>query len=353
MSRAAAIAALWLWGCGNVGGESAALPCKAGDKECAVKALRAHAAKKESFWKDAFARPMAERIGPAPPELVEFLALDNIANAFPNHPRRVTPAPDFTADVRRALDELPAAVKRPLEAKLAGIYFVDDIGGTGFTDQINGPDGKPRAGFIVLDPAVLRSHTANSWATWRDGTPFKPHPSYKLEETLETPANDNRKNAIQYILLHELGHVLSIGGNIHPDWNIAAKDVGPTAGFPFFELSWSIPPGESRYATRFDATYPQRRSVVYYFGPKLGGDEMVATYEGLERTNFATLYSVTVPGDDFAEAFANYVHAVLMGKPFEIRLSKDGQVVKRYGPCWTQPRCAEKRRMLEVLLGVR
>jgi hypothetical protein len=352
MLRAIALAAaLSLWGCTKAVDVGPGLPCKAGDRECAFKAVRAHVAKRQAFWKDAFARPLAERIGPAPRELVEILALDNIAHGYPNQPRTVKPAPDFTDDVRRALEELPASVRRKLEPRLAGIYFIEDIGGTGYTDQINAADGSPAGGFIILDPLVLRSHTANSWATWRDGTPFKPGTAHRLEETLEDAAQDNRKNAIQYILLHELGHVLAIGGPFHPDWNIAPKDVKSTREFPFFELSWTIPAGESRYATRFDAAFPQRGNIAYYFGPKLAGNEMVAAYEALERTNFPTLYAATSPGDDFAEAFANYVHTELLKRPFEIRLYDGARLEKRYGPCWSQARCAEKRKILEDLLG--
>jgi molybdopterin-binding protein len=63
--------------------------------------------------------------------------------------------------------------------------------------------------------------------------------------------------------------------------------------------------------------------VVYYFGAKLPAGQMVATYESLERTNFVTLYAATHPADDFAEAFASYVHGVLMGRPWEISIARE------------------------------
>ncbi len=329
------------------------LPCRTGERECALKAVKTDPARKLAFWKSTFAKPVAERIGPAPVELVRLVALDNIANDFPNKPRVSKPAADFTADVKKAFAEMPEAVRRPLEKRLAGIYFVEDIGGTGFTDFIEGEGGKHSAGFILLDPAVLRSQTANAWATWRDGTPFKADGRHRLEVTLETAAQNNRKNAIQYILLHELAHVLSIGGSIHPSWDLEPKDVKSTREFPFFEQSWTITPGAPRFTTRFDAAFPQRARIAYYFGAKLEGSEMVATYAALERTNFPTLYAATHPGDDFAEAFANYVHVVMMKRPFEIRLYEGDKVAKRYASCWTQERCKEKRRLLEALLDGR
>ena len=63
-------------------------------------------------------------------------------------------------------------------------------------------------------------------------------------------------------------------------------------------------------------------------------------------------FRITHPGDDFAEAFANYVHVVMMGKPFEIAISEGGRPVKTYRPCWEEPRCAAKRRVIEELLGL-
>lgn len=328
--------------------QEAVLGCAAGDKPCAIAKLRAHPARKLEAWKEAMARPIHERIGLGGKELVDYLAIDNLANSYPQRPR--VPARDdaFLAEMRAALEELPAPVKRLLERKLAGVYLVEDIGGTGFTDEVHDASGKAVAGFIVLDPAVLRAHTANGWITWRENTPFKPDPVHTLAARIAPAGADSRKEAIQYILLHELAHVISIGGNVHPSWAMAAAAVGPTAAYPYFELSWRIDNG--RYVTRFDDTWPERRDIVFYFGPRLGAAQMKAVYESLERTNLATLYSATHPGDDFAEAFANYVHVVLMKKPFEIVIREGGRPVKTYRPCWNEPRCAAKRRMIEELL---
>ena len=91
---------------------------------------------------------------------------------------------------------------------------------------------------------------------------------------------------------------------------------------------------------------------MFYFGAKYTGDQMANIYDKLEQTNFATLYSVNHPGDDFAEAFANYVHVVMMKKPFTITIYHDGKVVKVYQSCWSESRCADKREILEQLLGV-
>jgi hypothetical protein len=323
--------------------------CRYDDKECAVKAIRGHAITKLDYWKQAFARPVDKRIGAAPPELVEYLTLDNIQSGFPDKPRPATLRKGFLRDVRAAISELPHSVKQLLPAKLAGIYFVQDLGGTGYTDEIVDARSNPVAGFVVLDMSVLNK-AANAWATWKENTPFKAQPGFRLTAAIESREQDSRKNAIQYILLHELGHVLTIGEKIHPPWNVEPKDVASPADYPFFSLSWIISKEDNRYLTIFDDRFPQRKDVVYYLEAKLPAEQMVSTYDNLERTDFATLYSVTKPGDDFAEAFASYVHAVLMKKPFEIRIYTDGKIAKVYKSCWYEERCAAKRRILEDLL---
>lgn len=346
----AAVLVLCTSACGGGTPKAAPPPCAPGDKPCFVRALKDHPSKRIDTWKPALAKPVEERVGPAPDALVELILYDNLANNFPQRPKAGSPPADFVADVRAAFATIPEPVKKLLGPKFAGLYFVEDLGGTGFTDMYYA-GGEPAGGFIVLDPNVLLQHTANTWASWRDGTPFKPSADDRLEVTIETPPNDTRRNAIQYILLHEIAHVLSVGASFHPNWNIPPAEIGSTAGYPFFELSWKIAGTPARYETIFDATFPQRRDIVYYFGPRLAAAQMVATYEGLEKTNLVTLYSGSHPGDDFAEAFANYVHVVMMKKPFEIRLYKQDKLVKTYAACWDEPRCAAKRAILEGLLG--
>lgn len=333
--------------CASVLAQPMPLPCGEKDLACAREAAKKHPIRNPEFWQAALAKPVAERIGPAPPELVHFVTLDNVANGYPNRPRVSKLAPAFLADVKRAFEGIPDAVKRRLETKLAGIYFADNFGGTGFTDEI-GPLGT-KLGFVILDPTVLSSRKANAWATWKERSPFKPDPAWSLTATIEEAANDTRINAIQYILLHELGHVLAIGEGVHPSWTLPPKEVKSTREYPFFEMSWTIP-GE-RYASRFDSRFSQRKDVVFYFGAKLPAAAMADTYSALEATNFPTLYAATHPGDDFAEAFANYVHVELLRRPFEIAIYQNGKRVKRYGACWQEKRCEPKRAYLEAFLG--
>jgi hypothetical protein len=108
---------------------------------------------------------------------------------------------------------------------------------------------------------------------------------------------------------------------------------------------------QNQYQSLFDAAFPQRKSVAYYFGAKLDATAMAPTYASLGKTNFPSLYAAMHPGDDFAEAFASYVHGVLMNRPWRITITQEGAAPVWVDACWAEPRCATKRAVLEQILG--
>lgn len=326
------------------------LPCANEDKKCAYETMKNHLAGKIDAWSTMAALPVGERIGPAPPYLVEYINLDNILNGYSERPRVAKVDTDLLADVNAAIADLPPEIWRLFGERLLGIYFVENLGGTGYTDYVLDQNSKPVAAYVVLDAAILARTKANAWVTWKENTPFNPGASHQLAARIEADGDDNRKNAIQYILLHELGHVLSVGTRIHPPWNIEPRDVAEGATFPYSDLSWQIDRKANSYRSLFDANFPQRPSTVYYAGAKLSAAEMVPTYINLQNTNFPSLYAATSPGDDFAESFASYVHVVLMHRPWQIRISSGGKVVKVFESCWGELRCARKQEILKGLV---
>lgn len=332
------------------GHDVAKLPCAGHDRKCAQETMESHVAGKIATWSAVAAIPVGERIGPAPPWLVEYINLDNILNGFAERPRTANVDADLLADVKEAIADLPSEVRRLFGESLLGIYFVENLGGTGYTDYVRDPDAKPVAAYVVLDAAILARTKANAWATWKENTPFKASATHKLTARIEADGNDNRKNAIQYILLHELGHVLSVGADIHPPWNARPGDVEEGANYPFFDLSWQVDRKADTYRSLFDAKFPQRLNTVYYLGARLSAAEMAPTYGNLQNTNFPSLYAATSPGDDFAETFASYVHVVLMRRPWQITITRDGKAVHVYESCWNELRCAKKQKILEQIL---
>ena len=56
-----------------------------------------------------------------------------------------------------------------------------------------------------MDPL---KRAANEWATWKESSAFSGNISYRLEAVIEEKESDDRIQAIQYILLHEIGHMV-------------------------------------------------------------------------------------------------------------------------------------------------
>lgn len=312
--------------------------------------IRTHPVRQPAFWQALRARPLDERILPGPPAMVEFLDLDVRVNKIPARPRPVAADDEMLQVLRQAVVDLPPAIRKMLDARLAGVFLVRDFGGTGIADSVRW-DAREGLGFIVLDPDALRRRVANEWASWKENTPFRDDSAWRIEAVIAAPGDNLRLRAVQYILLHEIAHVLATRDAVHPNWAEPPGGPVPAGRYPFFDLAWHWDAPSKSYRTRFDAAWPDRSRVRYYFGAQLGGKDMLPAYRWLQSTNFPSLYAATHPGDDFAESFASYVHAVLLRRPWEVRIFEGERLALTLPACWNQPRCAEKRRVLESLLA--
>ncbi|HQH01124.1 MAG TPA: putative zinc-binding metallopeptidase, partial [Smithellaceae bacterium] len=188
--------------------------------------------------------------------------------------------------------------------------------------------------------------TANEWATAKERTVFRDDGGGRLQVTLEEKSSDNSQNAIQFILLHEFGHVVSIGERFHPDWLDDAKPGGAIEDDLFYPLSWRKTKDASDVSL-FEDVFPERREVRFYGEARLKSSQMAEVYRHLAKTNFVSLYAATGPFEDFAESFALYVHSRLMKKPYRVEITQGGREVFTYESCWDQPRCAAKQAVLD------
>src|SRR5450759_4577702 len=139
------------------------LPCADKDRQCAYDAIKNHIARRLNTWKAALALPVSERMGPAPPQLVEYINLDNIMNGLPERPRAAKLDPDLQADVKAAVADLPPKIWALFGKRLVGLYFVEGLGGTAYTDYVLDQNGQPVAAYTVFNAAVLLNTKANAW----------------------------------------------------------------------------------------------------------------------------------------------------------------------------------------------
>ncbi|HOD28480.1 MAG TPA: hypothetical protein PKH03_04645 [Syntrophales bacterium] len=303
-----------------------------------------HATRHVAFWGEAWQSvPLAARLAPAPPALVEKIRLENRLYGFPERPEPVPPEPVFAEAVRRIGDLLPERVRSLAEQRIVGIYFVNGLGGTGYAEAILDAKGKERYAVIVLDRDVLLTRRANAWASWKENSFFRPAAGAEtaLELILETGEEDSVVNAIVFILLHELGHVLGMASCVHPSWNGPAE---VSDAYPFTALSWRRQ--GSDVVGRSDPAFPRRSALKPYAfaGATLSLDEAPEIYRALQaHSDFPSAQAAVTLWEDFAESFATYLHVVRQGKPYEIRIRRPGRPEQVFPSCWREARCDAKR----------
>lgn len=315
----------------------------------AAAAAERHPARIAESWALA-GTPLTDRVGPAPHRVIDWLHVDNAAQGWPERPRAVTPSAALTADLRRAIEDLPPEVVRLVADRLAGLFFVEELGGSAYTETVLDRHGRPVGAFIVFDAGAL-DRTANAWATWKERSPFRESGEVTIEATIAEPADDTRARALSFILLHELGHVVSVGRDLHPDWSLPPpRRLGR---WPFAALDWRRG-DDGRWASRYDEAWKGRAKLRYYAPVEtaLPATEAIEAWVRLAATGFPTLYAATNPYDDFAESFATFVHVERLGRPWQVRLTTPTGV-RVVEACWDEPRCGPRRRLLEALLGGR
>ncbi|MEM7209907.1 MAG: hypothetical protein AAF434_18955 [Pseudomonadota bacterium] len=331
-----------LWG-GNTGGIGA---CET--QECLIHAMRQHPVRKIDRWDNNLNSPIYDRIQNAPADIINYIEIDNRANGFPSGVRAAENGIGIK-DVQSALRDIPETVLNHFEKSLVGIFLVENLGSSGYVESIADHEGRFIAGFIVLDASVL-ARTANEWATWRDNTAFVQDATCcEIRTTIAERHKDNSLGAIQFILLHELGHVLSITRNTHPHW--WGETDGLTVGdFPFADISWRVSKNKKNFISRFDRQFPLARELVFYQKPQLHINQARSVLQQLGETNFPSLYSTTRVEEDFAETFAIFVHTEIMRKPYQIEFFENELSVKKIDACFTT-HCLKKADFLRALLN--
>lgn len=293
--------------------------------------------------------PWPERINAAPPELIEYLYLQNKLDGFPDKPTASQPVSEITAALKTIVPSLSLALNKKLEKNLIGIFCVKDLGSSGFTEAIKDSRNGEIFTIIVLDSEVLLKRKANDWAAWKENSIFQPSfKGAKLSMVIEKEKDNTVVNAIRYLLLHELGHALGIISDVHHPWDPAIKPNN-LEKYSFVKLSWLMDEGGVIFS-RFEDQFPERKKIKFYSFDKaeLKNEEMEDVYQHLhQRTNFVSTQAAVNIWEDFAETFVTYVHVVRDGRPWEVRIGKVKEEPLVFGSCWKETRCLEKRAFMD------
>ncbi|WP_028316052.1 hypothetical protein [Desulfatibacillum aliphaticivorans] len=302
-----------------------------------------HPARSPKPYKQYASKAPYDRVAPAPDVLVDYLRLDNKLNGYPEVPKAASADKTFLKDVKDAVRELPAPVQAQLSKHLAGIFLVRELGTTSLTEVLTVPANEQK-GFIVLDVDFI-SKPVNEWASLRANSPFAPDGRAEIKAVLEEPENDNRKAAIQYILIHQIGHLVGAAIGAFPSWN---KDE-PAENFAFSKISWKTVNGKT--VSKFDAEFTMRPKIKFYSlaDSSIPAVKIPECYAQLRQTDFADLYSSRNVWSDFAGAYSVYVHTVLQKKPWVMEIYTDGVKTDSFSSPLFSERGMAKVQFLESL----
>lgn len=299
-------------------------------------------------------RPLAERVIPADDAVLDRAHRTNLDYGDDVRPRTAPADHPLAPVVRRVLAELPPEVTRLAEQHLAAVYLVQGDVGTATTEGVQDRQGRWRRAYIALNLTALE-RDANAWATWKEGSAFRPSEGHDLRMTIEPAASDDRAGAVRFILLHELGHVLGLGLGVHGYWD-DPDPVPPLATrlSPFVELSWRLveEDGKRQFRSEYAASEPRLSGIGFYRfaeAPHTLADAP-AIYAALARTNFPSLYGTLNVYDDFAESFAIHVHTALLRKPYRVEVLRGGRPVLVYRSCVATGGCKRKIAQVQALL---
>lgn len=304
--------------------------------------------KMEYFGTDWKHKPWVDRLGPAPEELLVYLAYQNKLDGFAEVPVAVAPVPEIAGVFRQTSVSLSPALNKLLKERLIGVFLVNDLGSSGFTEEVVDESSRISYAIIVLDRDVFLKRKANDWATWKENSIFQPKQDagVRLQMIIESGKNDTIQNAVHYLLLHELGHVLGMISNVHPSWIPADKPL--SLNYPFVKLSWKQD-GKGKPVSLFDEKFSERKKIQYYSFAKaqLTYDQAPDVYNKLQSTNFVSMQASANLWDDFAESFVTYVHVLREKKVWQVRLENEKNKPAVIKSCWQEKRCAKKKEFLD------
>lgn len=316
----------------------------------AVGEMEARRILKTDYWGTQWQKKSwIERLQPAPEKLLEYLKEQNKLDGFSEVPLAALPAQAISEACKDISLSLSPALNKLLNERLIGIFSVKDLGGSGFAEEILEETTRKPYAIIVLDRDVLLKRRADEWASWKENSIFQPRQQggFRLRMIIEFEKDNTVRNAVRYLLLHELGHTLGLVSDIHPSWNSPENAI--SRDYPFMKLSWKTD-NQEKSVSLFDDKFPERKKIRFYSFHKaqLTNEEMPAVYGNLQKsTNFVSLQAATNVWEDFAESFVTYVHVLRDKKPWQVRIESDKGLSDALNACWREKRCEQKKAFMD------
>ena len=276
-----------------------------------------HVIKSNYYWKKTTCQQntIEKRLCDTPIEIIDFLLKENLSLGYSSKPELVKLDEKLLHDYKTAIEEIPESVKKMVLPYLLGVFPIKNLDGSAINIMSADDDGKNPKFLIAIDVDFL-NRNANEWASAKESNPFV---SSKIKVEIEKAQSNDRARSIEFILLHEFGHIIGAVYKAHPTFEENEIDSNPTH-YPFSKIGWVMNKKNNISASTDKNIFPLRAKIHFYYGKdsKFVDKKKTELYRQLQKTDFVSLYASTNVRDDFAESFAHYVHEVMLHKPYKI-----------------------------------
>ena len=208
-----------------------------------------------------------------------------------------------------------------MQERLLAVYFIDGLYVGGGTHWVLDKGGEVYAYMTINRRAFDLSNS--DFLTLKERTVFSREPSkYSIEIDV-----GGHKKCLLYILTHESVHLVDFVAGITPYAEEVLHKIkgGELRTTSFTEgVWWQFDQPERKYR------FKQLSQLEFYRKDARGGIPMSDSkriYEALEKTPFASLYSMTNWSEDLAEAITMWHLSEKLGLSYSIRVKKDGEKI--------------------------
>lgn len=261
---------------------------------------------------------LIERVATPPPFVISYLReLDK----RPDY-RAIIPDTESMKRVDEAFRFLPDSLRRILQQRCIGIYFIEGFATSGLTEWAINRDGAFFC-FMAFHPKVL-SMTASEVITVRERTAFI-NDAPEIKVRIQCAGS---LNGFSYILMHEAAHAADYACRITPyvEHAILPYLHRLVARTPFTETVW---------ADYHNPLHPLSfTGAVFFYGvkePKLRLSRAREVYRELVSSPFPSLYAATSWAEDAAD-LAFFCHIERKNLPYRIEVLTGETVIDTFYP---------------------
>ena len=266
-------------------------------------------------------KPWQERVYPLDEIHKDLVVQMNILDNFKEIPTEHKNFDVIHKLIRNIAQKEDSLVNNLKEKNILAIYICSNLGGTGITGFVYDND-KIVGGYIIIDGDVIYKK-ANEWISYKESSVFQSTKESNIQIKIADSFHNTEEYALNYILLHELGHIISQTMSILPDQREKYRDF---TKYEFTKNIWL----NAEISMYDDTLFPNRNKIKFYStNPEFEIDSnAVDIYNSLSKTSFPTLYSAMNPDDYFSESFVSYISLYIYKQPWILTIKKkNGQLL--------------------------